>query len=243
MRLLKDLRVVLTTEAKLLTFRRAKPDMARLGNLYLGFGVLCTWLAGIGRYWDNPRAEIWQHLGLGSLAYIVVLAAFLWLLILPLRPKNWSYKGVLTFVGLTSPPGLLYAIPVERFFSLATGQAINVWFLAVVATWRVALLFLYLKRASALSGLSVIVATLLPLTLIVSALAALNLEHVVFRIMGGLAEDERSANDSAYMALLMLTWFSFWAAPVLLFVYGALSWSRWRDRPAKAGAENAKDVG
>ena len=188
MTLLSDLRELLVAEAKFLTFRRVKLDMARKGHLYLAFGLVCTWLAGIGRYWDNPRAETWQYLGLGSLAYVLVLAAFLWLLIWPLRPSNWSYRGVLTFVGLTSPPGLLYAVPVERFVSLATAQAINVWFLAIVAAWRVVLLVLYLKRAAGLSALSLVVAAFLPLTLIVTALTALNLEHVVFQVMGGLRD-------------------------------------------------------
>lgn len=237
MTLLSDLRDLLITEAKFLMFRRVKLDMARMGHLYLGFGLLCAWLAGIGRYWDNPRAETWQHLGLGSLAYIIVLAAFLWLLILPLRPSNWSYRNVLTFVGLTSPPGLLYAIPVERFVSLAAAQTINAWFLAIVATWRVALLIMYLKRAGGLSGLSVFVAAFLPLTLIVTALTALNLEHVVFQIMGGLQDVDQSANDGAYMVLLALTTLSVFTAPVLLLVYGVLCWHQWYNRRARAPSD------
>jgi hypothetical protein len=239
MPLLADLSEVLKTEARLLAFRPVRPDMARLGHLYLGLGLASAWLAGIGRYWDNPRAELWQSLGLGSVAYVFVLAAVLWLIILPLRPKNWTYTGVLTFVGLTSPPALLYAIPVERIFSLDAAQTINVWFLAVVAIWRIALLFLYLRRSAGLGDLRIIVAGLLPLVLIVGALTALNLEHVVFRIMGGLAEDERSANDAAYGILLLITTFSTFVAPVLLVVYAVLTALRIRDwrRDRRAAAE------
>ncbi len=225
-----DLAEVLRTEARLLAFRPVKPDMARLGRHYLALGFFFTWLAGVGRYWDNPRAEIWQTLGLGSVAYVLVLAALLWLIVLPLGPRNWSYRGVLTFVTLTSPPALLYAIPVERFFSLQAAQTINVWFLAVVALWRVVLLFLYLKRSAGLNAVATTVAGLLPLVLIVAALAALNLEHVVFRIMGGLAEDERSANDAAYLVLLVITSLSVYLTPILLITYGWLSWFKWRER-------------
>jgi hypothetical protein len=228
MALLGDLSEVLRTEAKLLAFRPVKPDMTRHGHLYLGLGFVSAWLAGVGRYWDNPRAELWQHLGLGSVLYIVILAALLWLLTRPLRPRNWSYLGVLTFVGLTSPPALLYAVPVERFFTLETARTINVWFLAIVAAWRVALLFLYLRRSAGLGRIAAIVATFLPLVLIVTALAFLNLEHVVFQIMGGLEETEASANDDAYMVLLVLTWASVWVAPVLLIGYGWLCWDRTR---------------
>jgi len=212
-------REVISTELKFLFFRPVKPDMKNLGNYYLALGLLTSWLAGVGRYWDNPRAELWQYLGLGSLAYIFILALILWLLILPLRPENWSYKSVLIFVGMTAPPAMLYAIPVERYFSLSTAQTMNVWFLAIVATWRVILLFKYLRYSARLSGFTIIVAAVLPLAIIVSALAMLNLEHVVFRIMAGLTEDEKSANDAAYTILLLLTYGSFMASPVLLIAY------------------------
>lgn len=178
-----------------------------------------TWLCGVGRYWDNPKADLWQHLGLGSVTYIFVLAFILWLLIMPLKPNNWTYKNILLFVSLTSPPAILYAIPVERFSSLETAQTLNVWFLAIVATWRVALLYRFLTKVARLSGLNVLVATLLPLTLIVSALTALNLEHVVFEIMAGLQESARSQNDDAYSILVLITVFSVVTSPLLLITY------------------------
>jgi hypothetical protein len=177
-------------------------------------------LCGVGRYWDNPKAELWQFIGLGSVIYIFILALILWLVILPLKPKNWSYKNVLLFVSLTAPPAVLYAIPVERFMSLESAQRANVWFLAIVATWRVALLLKYLNSVAGLSGLRVIVATLLPLTLIVTVLTVLNLEHVVFKLMAGLEEHEKSANDTAYTILVLITYFSVMASPILLAMYG-----------------------
>lgn len=104
--------------------------------------------------------------------------------------------------------------------TLESAQLSNVWFLAVVALWRIALLFKYLKSAAGLSGLCVLVATLLPITLIVAVLAGLNLEHVVFKVMAGLEEHEKSANDGAYMVLIVITYFSVMASPVLLGIYG-----------------------
>ncbi len=219
---------VLVTEGRFLALQPVKPDFARLGNCFLALGLISAWLAGVGRYWDNPRADLWQTLGLGSVAYVFAMALILWLLIKPLRPQNWSYRSVLTFVGMTSPPAILYAIPVERFSTLETAQIINVWFLAVVAVWRVILLVLYLVRSAKLSGGTVLIAALLPLVLIVSALAALNLEHVVFRLMAGLAEEERSANDAAYAVLVVITYFSFFASPILLFAYVGAVIHRWR---------------
>ena len=127
---------------------------------------------------------------------------------------------MLIFVTLTSLPALLYAIPVEKFMSLAAAQAVNVVFLAVVATWRVALLMVFLKRAAGLSALGVTVASFLPITLIVTALVMLNLEKAVFDIMGG--NREETQNDAAYMVLILISVFSVLASPILLIIYGVL---------------------
>src|SRR5687768_8039418 len=99
---------VVTAAARLLTFRLSHDDYLRLDRRHLGFGLATTWLAGIGRYWDHPDAHLLQYAGLGSVVYVVVLSLFLWLLIWPLRPANWRYERVLTFVTLTAPPALLY---------------------------------------------------------------------------------------------------------------------------------------
>ncbi|WP_163936886.1 hypothetical protein [Paraferrimonas sp. SM1919] len=222
MRILKR---ILADEWQLLTFRRFKPDLS-LFNYYLAFGIGFTWLCGIGRYWDNPRAELWQYLGLGSVAYIFIMALILWLVVMPLKPANWRYKNVLLFVSLTAPPAILYAVPVERFMSLGAAQTANVWFLAVVATWRVALLLKYLINSAKLSGTTVLVATLLPLTLIVSSLTALNLEHVVFKVMAGLTEEEKSANDTAYLILMIITYFSVMTFPFLVSIYAWIAYKR-----------------
>jgi hypothetical protein len=216
---MNTIKEIICTEIKLLGFRKIKPDFKNFGNHYLALGIISAWLAGVGRYWDNPRADLWQYLGLGSVAYIFILAFILWLIVMPLKPANWSYKAVLTFVGMTSPPGILYAIPVERFMTLQGAQEANVFFLAVVAIWRIALLFQFLKTAAKLRGFSIIVALLLPLVLIVTSLTALNLEHVVFKLMAGLEEHEHSQNDLAYSILLLITTFSVMATPVFLILY------------------------
>lgn len=213
---------VVSDALRVLTFRRPSPAISSHWKGYLAFGLLFTWLAGVGRYWDNPRAQLWQYLGLGSVAYVFCLALILWLLLLPLRPKLWSYRNVLVFVTLTAPPAVLYAIPVERFMPLAAAQSANAWFLAIVATWRVALLLWFLRRLAGLSGLSVVVATLLPLALIVVTLSALNLEHVVFDLMAGIRPEQRSGNDRSYGIVTMLALFSVLAAPVLLAAYALL---------------------
>lgn len=204
-------RDVIGTTLRLLTLRAKESELSSLTTKHLLFGLVCTWVVGIGRYWDNTRVGLLQHLGIGSVVYIFALALLLWLLVWPLKPKNWSYFKVVTFVSLVSPPAILYAIPVEKFFSLDTADLINVWFLAIVALWRVVLLIYFLRVAGRLNVASVVVAALLPLTLIVVTLSTLNLEKAVFSFMGGLSD--RTPNDGAFATLFLLSFFS-----VVLFV-------------------------
>jgi len=211
------LRKILEDQRDLLLFRPFKPAIKDRWLAYLAWGLLATWLAGIGRYWDHPSANWWQYAGLGSVAYVFVLATFLWLIVAPLRPRNWSFIGVLIFVTLTSLPALLYAIPVEKFMSLQAAQTANVIFLAIVASWRVALLVVFLKRSAGLTATGVVVASLLPLTIIVTALAALNLEKAVFEIMGG--NMQQTQNDAAYFILLIITVLSVVLSPIMLILY------------------------
>ncbi len=221
-----DVREAFTTTGRLLFFRPAKPDLQRHMPLYLLIGIGSSWLAGVGRYWDHPDAAWWQYAGLGSVAYIFILALVLYLLLLPLRPRDWDYGRVLTFVGLTAAPGILYAIPVERFLPLGAAQSVNFWFLAVVASWRVALLWRFLRGSARLPGAAATIALLLPICLIVAVLAILNLEKAVFEIMAGLNGKTRTPNDAAYAVLIALTGISFYASPFLLIGYVVQIFSR-----------------
>ena len=216
------IKTLLREEFRLLTFRPVSAAVPAHWREFLLFGLLFTWLAGIGRYWDNPRAHLWQHLGLGSIVYVFVLAYVIWAMLISLRPKNWTYLNVLLFVTLTSPPAILYAIPVERFMTQEAAVSANVWFLGVVATWRVALYAVFLRRTARLSVAAVIVGTLLPIAIIIVMLAVLNLEHVVFNIMGGIRAEERSVNDGAYEVVISLTVLSIILAPLLAIAYGVL---------------------
>lgn len=213
---------------RLLTFRSTEEEMAAYTRGHLIFGLLCTWIAGMGRYWDDTEAGILQHLGTGSVVYVFLLAFILWLVVFPLKPKNWSYRGVLTFISLVSPPAILYAIPVEKFTENYTANVINVWFLLIVASWRVALLYFYLSRLASLDWLRVLVAALLPITAIVTTLSVLNLERAVFEVMGGL---RTTSKDGAYLVLTVITFLSIFLLPLTLLGYGILAYlSHKRDR-------------
>lgn len=214
-----SLLTLMADTGRLLTFRRTSRALAEHPYAFLAFGLFCTWIAGIGRYWDNLRATLFQHLGLGSVVYVFVLAAILWLICLPLRPRHGSYLTFLTFVSLTSPPALLYAIPVERFTSMAQAQELNAWFLLVVALWRMALLYTFLRRVAGFPPVTIFIVGTFPLTLIVIVLAALNLEHVVFNLMAGIAPSQQTPNDFAFLVVFIIAFVSIYAGPLLGMFY------------------------
>jgi hypothetical protein len=211
---------VVDTTVRILTFRATREELESLGVRHLVVGLIFAWIVGIGRYYDNDRVGWLQHLGVGSVVYVLLLSLFLWLIIWPLRPRSWSYLKVAAFISLVSPPAILYAIPLEFLFSVEIANTWNAIFLAIVATWRVALLIFFLRRLGRLDWLKVGIATMLPLTIIVVTLTVLNLEKVVFNLMGGLREP--TANDASYTVLVGLTYLSLLMFIPLVICYGVL---------------------
>ncbi|MBX9725428.1 MAG: hypothetical protein K2X81_28785, partial [Candidatus Obscuribacterales bacterium] len=83
------------TQLKLLSFRLSTEQLLSLGENEFYWGLFWVWLAGVGRAWDDPHAEIFKKSGLPSVIYIFVLALFLWIFIAPLKPANWSLKRLI----------------------------------------------------------------------------------------------------------------------------------------------------
>lgn len=216
---MNTLRQILTFQRDVLFFRRPAVDPNQIFWPMFGYIVLVSWVVGLGRYWDHPSAHAWQYLGLGSVIYIFVLSLLLFVMVWPLRPLTWSYKNVFVFVGMTSLPAVLYAIPVERFMELKTAQTVNGLFLAVIALWRVAIFMWFLNKIARLNDWRTIIGTLMPLTLIVFALTFLNLEHAVFNIMEGVRESNQTPYDGAYHTVLLLSVASLVSFPLLLIFY------------------------
>jgi hypothetical protein len=194
---------IIHTIIRLLTFKLTREEMLQFTTRHFIAGLIGTWIVGMGRYWDDKEAGLLQHLGLGSVIYIFILAAFIWLIIKPFLIDDWKYFTVLTFIALTSFPAIFYAIPVERFFSIGTANTINVWFLAIVAAWRLLLLYYFLKHFTRLKAGDILTVTLMPICLIITVLTILNLHRAVFDIMGG--RRDPTPHDSSYFVLMLLT--------------------------------------
>ncbi len=223
-----NFKLALSNMFRLLCFRITREEMMNFSKADLFLGIFITWIVGIGRYWDDPEAKFLQHLGFGSVVYIFVLSFFIWLLFKPFKIKDWNYIHLLTFVSLTSLPALLYAIPVERFLNMNLSAKINAYFLLAVAVWRVALLIFYLRRYANTTRFETVVATLLPLTAIVSSLTVLNLERAVFNIMGGIRE--KTSNDLAYEILNLLTFLSILLIGPILISYFVITYKKYKNK-------------
>lgn len=219
---------VIRDQRDLLLFRSIRPDLAANGRWYFFYGLFITFLAGIGRYWDNPKANILQYLGIGSAVYVFILSFFIWIFVVPLRTRNLSYFSILIFVMMTSFPALLYAIPVEKFMSMSSAARVNALFLLVVAMWRVALLFKFMRGAAGLHPFVVLVTALLPLTLIVTVLTVLNLEQAAFSIMAGIVEP--TPYDGSFGILVFITVTSVFASPFLFIAWLIMIFSAHRKR-------------
>jgi len=191
--------------ARVLTFRFNSADILEFGRMDLALGLAFTWLAGMGRYWDDSRAGIAQQLGVGSIIYVFALSGVLWLIVRPLSQRECSYVRVLTLVTYTAPPALLYAVPVELFADLKTGNQLNLGFLLVVSLWRVSIFWIFVRRFTGLNAALATVVTLLPLGGIFLTLVNLNLHHVIFDIMGGIRQADRSVHDQSYKFLFLVT--------------------------------------
>ncbi len=218
---------IFKTIIRLLSFRLTREEMLNFSTKHFIVGLIGTWVVGMGRYWDDSGAKLLQHLGLGSVIYIFALALFIWLIVKPFLVKDWNYFTVLTFISLTSFPAIFYAIPVERFVDIGTANTINVWFLAIVALWRLILLFYFIKTFTRLSILNIITITLMPICLIIVVLTLLNLHRVVFDVMSGIRNP--GPHDSAYLVLLFLTQISMLLIIPLLIGYGVGVYGQWKN--------------
>jgi len=224
--------------SRFLFFRATREELLRLDSKweYAAFGIALTWIVGVGRWWDHDDTNVFQLLGLGSLVYVFALSLYLWLIIWPLRPKNWNYVRVLVCVCMTATPGLVYAIPVEWFLEPRASGHTNLGFLTFVAAWRVALLFFFIRRLGELSWPRTIVAALLPITIIANVISLNTLFSIsIMRGMSGvqnltavqleMEKTARTVQSIAGPAFLLL------GAAYIVFVYLSIRRNAKEKRP------------
>jgi hypothetical protein len=218
-------------------FQPIKGDPATHWRTYLIVGVLITWIVGFGRYWDDASAKLLLRSGVTSIAYALVLSAFIWLLVLGLKPQRWSYRNVLLMVTMTALPGIIYAIPVEMLMEPSAAGAANMTFLGIVAVWRMAIYFVFLKRVANLPPFALLVGWLLPPSIIVAVLGLYGMMYVIAAGMGGVRTDLDP--DFASMQAVALVGMAAWIAlPVLALAYIVLAVIRNRPQGSDASPDS-----
>lgn len=204
---------------RVLTFRDRPGELQDLSWRLLCLGLACTWLVGIGRWWDDPRPEIplLARAGLGSVIYVFALSFLLWVFTLPFARHKTNYRQMLAFVACTSPPAILYAVPVEKWLPFGPASLYNLAALLIVATYRVCLLIHYLRRGPRLLPKEVGLVAATPIMLILLGLGAAGMAARIVDIMGGFREN--IPQQSAEMIVFLIAGCGFYLTPLLLLGY------------------------
>jgi hypothetical protein len=199
-------------------FQPLRGDMRTNAGTYLAIGLAITWIVGLGRTWDYTSAPWWFRTGLTSVVYALVLAGFIWVIGLALKPQRWRYQNVLLMVTMTALPGLIYAAPVERFMNADAARVANMIFLLIVAAWRMALYRHFLRKVAQLPPMETTVVWLLPPTIIIAVVGLFGTLNAIMRGMAGVRDPVGEAIDGVVVWITLASWF---VLPLLLiaFVY------------------------
>lgn len=205
---------------KALTFQLRWEDISRFNWRCLVLGLALTWLAGMGRHWDDTSAlHIAHRMGAGSLVYAFFLSLFLWLIVLPLRRKELRFLHMFTLVTFTGPLAFVYAIPIEWWTQPDQAALFNAGALAFVATYRVAMLWFFLWRGTQLPAFIATVVVSLPLCIILTVLGVLTVLESIAISMGGIRAGAPTIQDQIDTVISNIAALSFIALPVLFIIY------------------------
>jgi hypothetical protein len=210
-------------------------------SLLIGFLLVLT--GGLARNYDGAYlVKEWPVLLHGPIISTVnALVLFtIFFAVTDLRKgRNPAFlSGFLGFLGLfwlTAPMAWLYAVPYERFLEPVTAVEANLWTLACVSAWRVALMTRVLTILYSARAVPAALVVLLFADVVVFAAATLS-PHPIVDLMGGL---QQSPEDALLGNVSFLTglW-SLMLSPVLLVAcLIGTAWLRpnWTVAPAAGG--------
>jgi hypothetical protein len=149
-------------------------------------GLAFTILAAVARDYDGVYL-IGQpyHLLIplaASLGMATLLYGYIWFA--SSQHFRISYKLCLTYFWLMAPMAWIYAIPVERWMSALDAARTNLWFLAIVAMWRVLLITRVIAVRQGISFFRTLINVLFVATSVI-VVATIAVPKPVFSIMGG----------------------------------------------------------
>jgi hypothetical protein len=197
----------------------------------LWIGLLLVLSAGFAREYDGEDLlhEPW-YLVIPLAASLATSFVLFGLVYLAARcPASASYRQFLTLYWLTAPLAWLYAIPVERMLSAGGATEANLWLLAIVSVWRVALITRVLSVILQAHPIQpFVVVMLFADTVMLALLRAMPMP--IIAVMGGvrLTDAERTIQGTTLLAgvLGVISW-PLWLTSTLWVVCGPARTWRW----------------
>jgi hypothetical protein len=202
-------------------------------------GVLLVLSAGLARNYDRRwiGAEWAQYLlpvgaslGVGLLLFFLIFGVAALRGLRGVRPFS-AFISFQSLIWMTAPLAWLYAVPYERFLSPADATAANLWTLAVVSAWRVALVTRFASVLLAVGAWRII-----PLVMVVANAVAFFLIQLtpvpIIDVMGGI---ERTASEAVIANTALLTGFLAVITFPVFLIWAAVSAQRWQPRWVATG--------
>lgn len=220
----------------------------------LGVGALLVLSAGLAREYDGEDLlhEPWhalRPLGVslvsGTLLFLIVHGAAL------LRRRRSegtppgfgrAYRSFLGLFWMTAPMAWLYALPFERFMSPVDAIAANLWMLALVSVWRVALMTRVVAVIYGIRPLAALFLVMFFADAVVFAVVTLAPTPVI-DLMGGIRHSDRDALIAS-ITFAVLT-MSVLSAPLwILGVLAAIASlrPRWPDLSARGSDRESRGL-
>ncbi len=228
----------LVTLAKFLGGDRQAIITIASSRLAFWIGALFVLAAGFAREYDGE--SLWDvpwHLAI-PLGASLVAATTLYLLVcvtaaIRQQPPVRFFPGWYRFVGLfwmTAPIAFLYAVPYERLFTEVAAVQANLWTLALVALWRVALMARVIQVVFHWYPVSSGIITVL-FANVVAVIVAVSVEFPVsfIAVMGGVRYTATENLLSAVGMMIQLT--SFGLLPFVLVAALGMCISRHKLKP------------
>lgn len=210
----------------------------------LWVGLIFVFAAGIAREYDGEDLlhEPWHLLiplaaSLASSAILFLLVRLLAWIHGAVQPDLMSgYRVFLTLYWLTAPLALIYAVPVERWLSAGAAAEANLWLLALVAFWRVALMTrIVVVIYSAPLGSALAVVLFFADTVMLIALSFM--PAPILAVMGGVrlsaAESVIQGTSLLATALGMMAW----PICLLMLLVDVFYRSKWTYAPASTAEQ------
>jgi hypothetical protein len=188
-------------------------------------GAILVTLAGFAREYDGEDLlhEPWHLLIPHAASFVTSFILFVMLRLTGIGrwPEQLSFRNgyarLLSLYWMTAPLALVYAVPVERWMSGRAATQTNLWLLAIVAGWRVALITRAILVAFGARPVWKIVVMVLLFGDGVMLLALWLLPIPVLQFMGGVRMTDSESLIQATSFLLQAA--GYLALPILLIAW------------------------